>query len=61
MANEARFWTNRLLEAVEEGALSAQDIVLMCVNYMSEDEVHDMCRANDLREFLDPMEEADEY
>lgn len=42
--------TNRLLEMVEEGVLDRDGVILACVNYMSEDDVADMCRAN---EFFD--------
>lgn len=44
----ARKYTNRLLEMVEEGLLSADDVLTMAVSYMSESEVEDMCDANDL-------------
>jgi hypothetical protein len=33
---------------VDEGLLDARQVVLMCVKYMSEDEVADMMRFNDL-------------
>ncbi len=39
--------TNRLLEMVEEGILDKDNVILCCVNYMSEDEVADMCHMND--------------
>jgi hypothetical protein len=42
--------TNRLLEMVENGVLDRDGVILACVNYMSEDDVADMCRAN---EFFD--------
>jgi hypothetical protein len=44
----SREYTNRLLEMVDEGLLDARQVVLMCVKYMSEDEVADMMRFNDL-------------
>ena len=40
--------TNRILEMVDDGILDAADVVMMCLKYMSEDEVADMTRANDL-------------
>jgi hypothetical protein len=50
MAREA---TTRLLDMIEEGILDRDAVILACVNYMSEDEVRDMCHAN---EFLDDDE-----
>jgi hypothetical protein len=44
----SREQTNRLLEMIDEGLLDARQVVLMCVKYMSEDEVADMMRFNDL-------------
>jgi hypothetical protein len=48
----SREYTNRLLEMVDEGLLDARQALLMCVKYMSEDEVADMIRFNDLSEQL---------
>lgn len=41
-----------LLELIDQGMLDPIAAVHMCVQYMSEDEVKDMCRANDLNELL---------
>tara|TARA_Y100000814_G_C12326380_1_gene399940 strand:+ start:208 stop:363 length:156 start_codon:yes stop_codon:yes gene_type:complete len=46
----SREYTNRLLEMIDEDLLDARQVVLMCVKYMSEDEVADMIRFNDLSE-----------
>ena len=46
----SREYTNRLLEIVDNGELDARQALLMCVKYMSEDEVADMIRFNDLSE-----------
>ena len=48
----SREYTNRLLEMIDEDLLDARQVVLMCVKYMSEDEVADMIRFNDLSEQL---------
>ena len=48
--------TNRLLEMVEEGILDRDSVILACVNYMSEDDVADMCHAN---EFFEEDDEND--
>ena len=45
---DSRKDTNRILEMVDDGILDAADVVMMCLKYMSEDEVADMARANDL-------------
>lgn len=47
-----RDYTNRLLEMIEEGLLDSLKVVEMCLNYMSEDEVKDMCQSNDLSDYM---------
>jgi hypothetical protein len=39
--------TNKLLEMIEEGLLDRNMVIMACVKYMSEDEVADMCHANE--------------
>jgi hypothetical protein len=39
--------TNKLLEAIENGLLDRDTVIMACVNYMSEDEVADMCHHNE--------------
>ena len=51
-----RTQTIKLLEMMDEGLISAQAIAEMALAYMSEADVEDMMRANDI---LD--EEDDEY
>ena len=51
-----RTQTIKLLDMMDEGLISAQAIAEMALAYMSEDDVADMMRANDI---LD--EEDDEY
>ena len=45
-----RKYTNMVLDMLPEGmsTMSAEDVAKMCLAYMSEDDVKDMCRANDL-------------
>lgn len=43
-----RDYTVKLMDMMDEGILSAQAVADMCLAYMSEDEVKDMCRANDI-------------
>ena len=49
-----RIQTTKLLEMMDEGLISAQAIAEMALSYMSEDDVADMMRANDI------LEEEDE-
>jgi hypothetical protein len=42
----AREATNRLLEMCDEGIMDKDQVILACVNYMSEDDVADMCHIN---------------
>jgi hypothetical protein len=42
--------TDKLLEMVEEGVLDRDTVIMACVKYMSEDDVADMCRANEFFE-----------
>jgi len=39
---------DRALELIEEGVVSAEDMVTMCVKYMSVDDVEDMLDCNEL-------------
>ena len=58
-----REYTNRLLEMIEEDMLDPIKVVEMCLNYMSEDEVKDMCQSNDLSDYMfnsDDEEDEDE-
>jgi hypothetical protein len=43
-----RTQTAKLLEMMDEGLISAQSIVEMALAYMSEDDVADMMRCNDI-------------
>ena len=58
-----RDYTVKLMDMMEEGVLSAQAVADMCLAYMSEDDVKDMCRANDILDEEDEdtvVEEEDE-
>ena len=43
-----RTQTTRLLEMMDEGVISAQAVAEMALAYMSEDDVADMMRSNDI-------------
>ena len=40
--------TNKLLEMMDEGIISAEAVAEMALAYMSEDDVADMMRSNDI-------------
>ena len=41
---------DKALELVEDGMVSAEDMLTMCLKYMSTDDVEDMLDANELSE-----------
>ena len=49
--------TTKLLEMMDEGLISAEAVAEMALAYMSEDDVADMMRANDI--LLDEEDEDD--
>jgi len=51
--------TNYLLELIDSGLLSAEDVVTMALKYMSEDEVTDMMQINDV--LVEDDEEFGDY
>ena len=53
----ARANTDRLLEAIEEGMVDRDTVIMSCVKYMSESDVADMCLINEL---LPEYEDHDE-
>lgn len=40
--------TNKILEMIDNGLLSPTSVVTMCLKWMSEDDVKEMCKANEL-------------
>ena len=54
---KSREFTNKILEAVEEGMLDKDTVIMACLIYMSEDQVRDMAEANC---FFEHEEEEDE-
>ena len=51
-----RTQTNRLIDMMDEGLISAEAVAEMALAYMSEDDVADMMRCNDI---LDEEDEDD--
>jgi hypothetical protein len=56
-ADMTREYTTKLLEMMDEGLISAEAVAEMALAYMSEDDVKDMVRANDLMPWLEDDEE----
>ena len=46
--SETRKTTNKILEMIDQSVLDPKDVVLMCLKWMSEDEVTEMAKANEL-------------
>ena len=57
---KTREYTCMLYDMMDEGSLDARAVAEMCLAYMSEDEVKDMCRSNDILP-ADEDEEDEEY
>ena len=55
-----REYTSKLIAMMDEGIISAEAVAEMALAYMSEDDVKDMCLANDLLIGEDD-EEDEEY
>jgi hypothetical protein len=55
-----REYTSKLIAMMDEGLITAEAVAEMALAYMSEDDVKDMCLANDLLIGEDD-EEDDEY
>ena len=53
-----RKYTTMLLAMVEEGILDKDNVILACVKYMSESDVEDMMRVNDM--IIDDESEEEE-
>ena len=50
---------DKALELVEDGMVSAEDMLTMCLKYMSTDDVEDMLDTNELSERFTEEEEND--
>lgn len=51
--------TNQLLDDIENGLLNAEDVLLACLKYMSEDDVVDMAKRNEF--IVDDNDVYDDY
>lgn len=48
MSSSPREYTTYLLECINDGMISSQEVVEMCLSYMSERDVADMMEINDI-------------
>ena len=55
---DVRKATNKVLEMIDECGLNAKDVALMCLKWMSEEDVKEMCKANEID--LDAEDEEDD-
>ena len=55
-----RKYTTMVLDMMDEGVMDPKAIAEMCLAYMSEADVEDMCRSNDILP-EDEYEDEDEY
>jgi hypothetical protein len=54
-----RTQTNKLIDMMDEGLISARDVADMALSYLSEDEVAEMMRMNDILDEEDADVEDD--
>lgn len=52
-----RKYTNRVLEIIARGGFDPVEIATMALSALSEDEVEEMCRANDIVDAMFPEDE----
>lgn len=57
MNSQTRKVTTHILDMIADGLLDAEQVVLACLKYMSEDEVADMAHIN---EFTEAVEDDDQ-
>ena len=55
-----REYTTKLLEMMDEGLITAEAVAEMALAYMSEDDVADMMRANDILDEEDELDVSEE-
>lgn len=58
--SEARKYTNRLLDLIDEGMLDARSVVQHALGHLSEEDVKQLCEANEYVELMFPDEQQAE-
>ena len=48
MSTMTRIWTCKILDAMDQGAIEPKVVAEMCLHYMSESDVKDMCHYNSI-------------
>jgi hypothetical protein len=56
---DVRKATNKFIGLVEDRLLDPMDAIVMCVKWMSEDDVKEMCEANEIDLGLEDSEDED--
>ena len=57
--SEARKVTNKFIGLVEDHLLDPMDAIVMCAKWMSEDDIKEMCKANEVDLALEEENEED--
>jgi hypothetical protein len=52
---KTREYTCAVLDALDQGVLDPRAVVEMCLGYLCESEVRDMCHRNDLAELVEKI------
>jgi len=52
-----RVYTSKILDAIDEGILDRDQVILACLNWMSEQEVKNMAECNDFFSYEEESEE----
>lgn len=55
----ARKVTNKFIGLVEDHLLDPMDAIIMCAKWMSEDDIKEMCKANEIDLDMEDEEDAD--
>ena len=56
----ARFYTNKLLQMIEDGLINKDQVISMCLEWMGEGDVEDMMDFCNLNEDEDALYEGDD-
>ena len=59
MRIDPRLYTNKLLAMLSEGLINRDDLILACVNYMSDNDIRDLMESNEMLEEEDEEDEDD--
>jgi hypothetical protein len=51
--------TNKFIGLVEDRLLDPMDAIIMCAKWMSEDDIKEMCKANEIDLDMEDEEDAD--